>query len=323
MLVEPATCPVCGSKYDPLRARAVAVQQDGRVRAFCSEACKGKGVAPVHLVIGDPDDDLPLPSVPRWRRLAPPAVVVTTVVGFLALALAPRLLQTTPNVMAAVIPPRAAPPAPAPTVGEAMKMFASPLQGTNHEDVWIHPLPGPGRKLPKADTRRFGAARDGLRPEECLDGHCGVDLGDRKGEPVMAAHDGVIERVVRDPELGGRRGNEGRFIRINHRGGTIVTSYIHLDGIRADLAAGTPVKAGEVIATVGDTGVHHSGPHLHFAISVRATPEGSELFINPEPLLYLWPVVPHAPQTLHAMELTPAPRKKTARADTDDLSQGM
>jgi murein DD-endopeptidase MepM/ murein hydrolase activator NlpD len=302
----------------------VAVQ-DGRVRAFCSDACKHKGVAPVNLVIGDPDDDLPPHAQPRWRRFAPPAVVVTTVLGFFTLAFVPRLLQTTPRVMAAMIAPKPVPtvPAPPPSADQAMAMFAG--QG-EQQDVWMHPLAGPDRKLPKSPTRRFGAARDGLRPDECLDGHCGVDIGEQKGEPIMAAHDGVIERVVRDPELGGRRGNEGRFIRINHRGGTIVSSYIHLDGIRADLTAGSPVKAGEVIATVGDTGVHHSGPHLHFAISVRATLNGelgSELFINPEPLLYLWPVKPHAPQTLHAMEPSPPPRRKTASADSPDTSEGM
>ena len=103
---------------------------------------------------------------------------------------------------------------------------------------------------------------------------------------VLAAHDGVVERVERDPEVGGRRGNEGRFVRVNHKGGTVVTSYIHLDAIREDLRPGIPVKAGEAIGTVGDTGVHHSGPHLHFAVSVRPSADGPELFINPEPLLH-------------------------------------
>jgi murein DD-endopeptidase MepM/ murein hydrolase activator NlpD len=320
MLVEPATCPVCGSKYDPLRARAVAVQ-DGRIRAFCSDLCKLRGVAPVNLVISDPDDDLPVAKVPRWKKLAPPAVVFTSVVGFLMLVLAPRLFHTTLPAAAMVLPKPAPPPA-APTADEAMAILSKPTP-SQHADLWFHPLAGPKRKMPKVDSRRFGAARDGLRPEECMEGHCGVDLGDAKGEPIMAAHDGVIERVVRDPELGGRRGNEGRFIRINHRGGTVVTSYMHLDGIRADLAAGTPVKAGEVIASVGDTGVHHSGPHLHFAISVRATPDGSELFINPEPLLHLWALKPTAPKTLQAMEPSPPPRKKTAKADTEEATEGM
>ena len=139
--------------------------------------------------------------------------------------------------------------------------------------------------LPERDTRRFGAAREGMRPEECEGGHCGVDIGTEKGMLVMAVHDGVVERVERDPEVGGRRGNEGRFIMILHKGGTITTSYIHLDGIREDLRPGVPVKAGEAIGTVGDTGVNHSGPHLHFAVSVRSSPDGPELYINPEPLL--------------------------------------
>src|SRR5258708_1357647 len=45
MQIEPATCPACGAAYDPLRAQAVTVI-DGRVRAFCSIACRERGVAP-------------------------------------------------------------------------------------------------------------------------------------------------------------------------------------------------------------------------------------------------------------------------------------
>jgi murein DD-endopeptidase MepM/ murein hydrolase activator NlpD len=147
-------------------------------------------------------------------------------------------------------------------------------------ELWLHPLYGPRRVLPVRNTRRFGAAREGLRPEECRDGHCGVDLGTAKGDPVIAVHDGVVERVVRDAEEGGRRGNEGRFIR----------------KIRGDLHPGVPVKAGEQIGTVGETGVQHSGPHLHFAISVRRDPDSEELFIDPEPMLHLWTLKDPPPQ---------------------------
>src|SRR5438874_2019647 len=45
MRIEPATCPACGAEYDPLRARAVTVI-DGHVRAFCSPACRERGLAP-------------------------------------------------------------------------------------------------------------------------------------------------------------------------------------------------------------------------------------------------------------------------------------
>jgi murein DD-endopeptidase MepM/ murein hydrolase activator NlpD len=194
-----------------------------------------------------------------------------------------------------------------------MAMLASG-SGDGNSDVWYHPLPGPQRVLPEADSRRFGAARDGMRPEECEGGHCGVDIGTVKGMVVLCVHDGVVERVERDPEVGGRRGNEGRFVRINHKGGTVVSSYIHLDAIREDLKPGIPVKAGEAIGLVGDSGVQHSGPHLHFAISVRPSADGPELFINPEPLLHLWPLAKRPSATLRAMSATAPLHPKTAQA---------
>ncbi len=51
------------------------------------------------------------------------------------------------------------------------------------------------------------------------------------------------------------------------------------------------MKSGDVIGLVGDTGVKESGPHLHFTISVR--PGGKdwpERYIDPEPLIALWPL---------------------------------
>ena len=228
----------------------------------------------------------------------------------LVLVIGVRLMERNLPRAAASLP--VAPPKPVhvPTTAEAMAVLEPAIAET---DLWFHPLYGPHRRLPERNTRRFGAAREGLRPEECEGGHCGVDLGSQRGEPVICSHDGVVERVVRDAELGGRRGNEGRFIRISHKGGTIVTSYMHLDTIREDLKPGIPVKAGEPIATVGATGVQHSGPHLHFAVSVRPKFEEPELFIDPEPMLHLWP--------LKAAPADPPPsRKHTAQAQA--VAQG-
>jgi murein DD-endopeptidase MepM/ murein hydrolase activator NlpD len=127
----------------------------------------------------------------------------------------------------------------------------------SNADEWIHPLYGPERQMPSRNTRRFGSAREGLRPEECRDGHCGVDLGHKKGDSVLAVHDGVVEVAQRDDS-----GRSGRYLRINHTGGSVVSSYMH----------------------------QHSGPHLHFAVSVRSLQSGQELYIDPEPLLHLWSV---------------------------------
>jgi murein DD-endopeptidase MepM/ murein hydrolase activator NlpD len=154
-------------------------------------------------------------------------------------------------------------------------------------DLWIHPLAGPNRRMPIRDSRLFGAEREGDRPGECRGGHCGVDIGgERYGEPVLAVHDGLVEHVERGPN----RLRGGRFVRIAHREGTVYTQYFHLASIPPQLATGVLVKAGDVIGFVGASGVKRSGPHLHFTVAVRTGPTGEERYIDPEPLIALWPV---------------------------------
>jgi hypothetical protein len=151
---------------------------------------------------------------------------------------------------------------------------------------WFHPLAGPRRALPLSESRRFGAARPQPRPAECELGHCGVDLGTTLGEPVFAVFDGVVERVERDEIRGA---NAGRYIRISHKDGTIVTRYIHLDSIRDDLRVGVHLRGGELIGRLGRTGVEHSGAHLHFSLSLRpGGVDGAERYIDPEPMLQSW-----------------------------------
>jgi murein DD-endopeptidase MepM/ murein hydrolase activator NlpD len=316
MIIERATCPACGEKYDPLRSRAIRVVE-GRVRAFCSNSCRDRGV-PVPPELNILEEEEPLPPTPRSRSWPLAAGIAFGVVGLLAVG-APRLIA--PAALApAVHAMKPPPPRPQDSMDEARAMMA---RNQSESDEWVHPLPGPERRFPIRDTRRFHAAREGVRPDECGGGHCGVDLGGKKGELVMAVHDGVVERVQRDAEEGGRRGNEGRFILINHKGGTVLTSYIHLDGIREDLRPGIPVKAGEAIGTVGDTGVKESGPHLHFAVSVRPHADGDMLYIDPEPMLHLWPLKNTPVASLHRMEPAPEPRVSPRTASVDGVAQGM
>ena len=65
--------------------------------------------------------------------------------------------------------------------------------------------------------------------------------------------------------------------------------YFHLAAIPRRIERGTFVKSGDVIGLVGDTGVKKSAPHLHFAISIRPSPD-REKYIDPEPLIALWPL---------------------------------
>jgi murein DD-endopeptidase MepM/ murein hydrolase activator NlpD len=152
--------------------------------------------------------------------------------------------------------------------------------------AWFHPLAGPRRALPLSESRRFGAARPQPRPSECELGHCGVDLGTTLGEPVFAIFDGVIERIERDEARGA---NAGRYVRIGHKDGTVVSRYIHLDSIRDELREGVRVHGGELIGRLGRSGVEHSGAHLHFAVSLRPSGRGGdERYLDPEPLLRGW-----------------------------------
>ena len=51
------------------------------------------------------------------------------------------------------------------------------------------------------------------------------------------------------------------------------------------------MKSGDLIGLVGDTGVKESAPHLHFAVTIRPSPDKPfERYIDPEPLIALWPL---------------------------------
>ena len=79
-------------------------------------------------------------------------------------------------------------------------------------------------------------------------------------------------------------------MRISHRDGTLFTQYFHLAAIPRALHRGSVVKAGDVIGLLGDSGVKESAPHLHFAMSIRMPKDGAERYIDPEPLVALWPL---------------------------------
>ena len=179
------------------------------------------------------------------------------------------------------------PPLPAGWFGPEWPPTERDILATLGRDAWIHPLSGPIRRMPRSDSRVFGAARPGDRAVECRNGHCGVDLGGELwGEHVHAVHDGVVDWVRRgvNPDRG------GQFVRLSHYNGTVFTQYFHLAAIPRALERGTPVKGGEVIGLLGDTGVKESGPHLHFALSIRAAKDGPERYVDPEPLIALWPL---------------------------------
>jgi murein DD-endopeptidase MepM/ murein hydrolase activator NlpD len=152
--------------------------------------------------------------------------------------------------------------------------------------AWYHPLPGPELQLPGYASRRFGAARHVIRPPECERGHCGVDIGSTIGAPVLAIHDGVVDRVQRNPAADPI---SGIFVILSHKQGAVRSRYIHLDSIRADLVVGSVVHGGEMIGRLGRTGIQRSAAHLHFGLSLREG--GRERYVDPEPYLREWRLV--------------------------------
>jgi murein DD-endopeptidase MepM/ murein hydrolase activator NlpD len=160
-------------------------------------------------------------------------------------------------------------------VKERQRFHDLSLARDGYEVTWYHPLAG-RRLLPTTASRKYGAPRDGGRPE-CGRGHCGVDLGQRAGLVVHAAADGEISRIVHDPAHKG-----GRYVRIRHMAG-YCSYYMHLDTIHPDIYVGLVVQAGDPLGTTGRSGIVRSAPHLHFAVS--RDDEGAERFVDPTPML--------------------------------------
>jgi len=87
--------------------------------------------------------------------------------------------------------------------------------------------------------------------------HNGIDLVARYGTPVKAVADGRVQTA-------GWCGELGRCVRIEHDGG-LVSIYGHLAEIPPGLEAGNTVKVGDVVGSVGSSGLS-TGPHLHFGL---------------------------------------------------------
>ena len=94
--------------------------------------------------------------------------------------------------------------------------------------------------------------------------HYGVDIGNKRGTPVVAAASGTVVNVINycvegKSSCGGRYGN---YITIEHPNGT-KTRYAHLGSVK--VSVGQTVSQGQLIGAIGNTG-RSTGPHLHFEV---------------------------------------------------------
>ena len=89
--------------------------------------------------------------------------------------------------------------------------------------------------------------------------HNGVDYAAKRGTPIRATGEGVIQSV-------GWKSGYGRTIVIRHGGG-ITTLYAHLDKYHPLIAKGAKVSQGQTIGYVGDSGLA-TAPHLHYEFRI-------------------------------------------------------
>lgn len=113
---------------------------------------------------------------------------------------------------------------------------------------WYFPLPG--AKVISPYGRRNGRQ------------HAGVDLKTKAKDKIYAAFDG---EVVFSKKFSGY----GNLVRIKHADG-LETYYAH--NSKNLVKVGQHVKAGQVIALVGQTG-RATTPHLHFETRVNGKPQ--------------------------------------------------
>ena len=88
--------------------------------------------------------------------------------------------------------------------------------------------------------------------------HKGIDIGASKGTSIYAADGGTVTISTYSKSA-------GNYIKIDHGNG-MATVYMHCN--TRNVKVGDTVAKGQVIATVGSTGVS-TGPHLHFGVIVN------------------------------------------------------
>ncbi|WP_304066456.1 M23 family metallopeptidase [Pedobacter glucosidilyticus] len=100
--------------------------------------------------------------------------------------------------------------------------------------------------------------------------HYAVDVVTRKNENIKSTLDGTVVFSNFTPET-------GYVIAIQHAN-NMLSFYKHCSALLKKV--GSFVRAGEVIAVVGDSGEYTTGPHLHFELWLNGSPVNPENYIT-------------------------------------------
>ncbi len=140
------------------------------------------------------------------------------------------------------------------------------VQFENEESTETPDVQAPQAELPQSSMSQFlfftplqGIITNHYNPAER---HYGVDIVADEGEPIKVALDGTV--VFATWTLA-----TGYTIGVQHEG-NLVSVYKHNSSLLKE--EGNFVKAGEVIAIIGDTGTISTGTHLHFELWYNGNP---------------------------------------------------
>ncbi len=100
--------------------------------------------------------------------------------------------------------------------------------------------------------------------------HLGVDVVAKQNEPIKAAADGTVLFASWTQK-------EGYVMAVQHKA-NVITLYKHNSALLKE--AGDFVRAGEIVAIIGNTGELTSGPHLHFELWYNGNPINPEEFVS-------------------------------------------
>lgn len=155
---------------------------------------------------------------------------------------------------------------PQPDLGWRPPPYPAPwsIQPQDHF-YFIRPIPSGEVNWPNP-SYRYGSTLNG---EETI--HTGIDIGAERGTPVLATGDGEVVwagyglyRGIYD-----ETDPYGLAVAIRHdfgyEGQPVYTVYAHMESVI--VWKGQPVKTGEHIGMVGETG-HASGAHLHYEVRI-------------------------------------------------------
>lgn len=149
-----------------------------------------------------------------------------------------------------------------------------PIQTASYRSPSSPPSPTSVRQGPKGRftlTWPVSAVRlnQPFRPNKKRRPHLGLDLGGKKGTPILAAHEGTVIYAGRAFKTFGKM----VIVEFDNEWATI---YAHLD--RIHVKNGQSVGQGEQVGTMGRTG-RATGVHLHFEVLHFRRP------VDPMPLL--------------------------------------